>query len=89
MTRNLNRRNERLVPILDPMVHQQVLNQIMVANLRHNMQRRDIKPDGGHVRVKPEKDRFDVHHFFMTNPSLSGRGPALHPNKIKDQLKKK
>jgi polyphosphate kinase len=61
----------------------------MVANLRDNVQSWAMKPDGHYLRVKPEKDRFDAHLFFMKNPSLSGRESALHPNKIKGQRKQR
>ena len=87
MPRNFDRRYEVMVPILNQTVHKQILNQIMVANLKDNTQAWEMKSSGEYIRLKEGKLAISAHNYFMSNPCLSGRGKSIKIKKPKIILK--
>jgi len=83
MSRSLNRRVEVLVPIRNRTVHAQILEQVLLANLLDTEQSWLLDGEtGDYERVEADGDGFNCHEYFMTNPSLSGRGGALAASRV-------
>ncbi|MGO3517975.1 MAG: RNA degradosome polyphosphate kinase [Acetobacter cibinongensis] len=83
MTRNMDWRVESMVPVTNETVHAQMLNQIMVSNMKDNLQSWALEQNGVWRRLSPGARPFSAHDWFMTHPSLSGRGSAAHEGPIR------
>ena len=82
MSRNLDRRVEVLVPVSNKTVHDQMLGQVMLANILDTEQSWRLGADGQYLRMRKEEGGFNCHEYFMSNPSLSGRGSALQKHEV-------
>ncbi len=82
MSRNLERRVEVLVPVTNKTVHDQLLKQVMLANILDTEQSWRLDPDGQYRRMGKGQGGFNCHEYFMSNPSLSGRGSALDSHDV-------
>ena len=80
MPRNLDRRLEHFIPIENLTVRRQVLEEIMVSNLKDNTNSWELLEDGSYWRISGPKEAFSAYEYFMTNPSLSGMGSAMNYN---------
>ena len=86
MARNMDWRVETMVPIENPTVHAQILDQVMMVNLQDTMQSWELGPDAVYRRMEPGEKPVSAHEYFMTNPSLSGRGSALQPRAVRARV---
>jgi polyphosphate kinase len=86
MPRNLDWRVELMIPIENPTVHEQILGQIMMANLKDEKQSWVLQPDGTYHRLPQTLHSLSAHEYFMNNPSLSGRGKSLKKTKSNQML---
>ena len=83
MTRNIERRVEAFIPIINKTVHEQILKQIMITYLKDNLNSWTLNPDGTYEKKVSKSNPFSAFQYFIKNPSLSGRGSRLKSNENK------
>jgi polyphosphate kinase len=88
MPRNLDRRVETLVPVENRTVHRQILDRILGSSLKDDTNCWQMNANGEYTRIESGNQPFSAHEYFMTNPSLSGRGSALKKGRKKTSAKK-
>jgi polyphosphate kinase len=67
MGRNLDRRVETMVPVLDPLQAETIYGQILAIAFADNVKARELQTDGTYRRLRPQGEMpIDSQHIFLT-----------------------